>query len=118
MPREWRKYLKERLTAPERICSSCYAGIGGMETDPPPSPLADLRSFLEDLGNEVRIARTLIQDGHPVDLRGLDVQFGLLCAKALDLPTEDGRTLLPDLEGMRSLVDSLIASMNVPAEQD
>jgi hypothetical protein len=89
-----------------------------METDPPPSQLAELRSFLEDLGNEVRIARTLIQDGHAVDLQGLDAQFGLLCAKALDLPTEEGRTLRPDLEGMLSLVDSLIASMHEPAEQD
>jgi hypothetical protein len=87
-----------------------------MGTDPPPSSLAELRSLLEVLGGEVRLARALIRDGHRVDLRGLDVAFGRLCGTALDLPAEQGRRLVPALEGVLSLVDSLIASMHAPPE--
>ena len=69
--------------------------------------LTSLRSFLEDLGNTVAVARTLVQEGHRVDLTGFDVQVGLLCAKALDLPPEEGRLLRPDLVEFLATVDSL-----------
>ena len=74
-------------------------------------PLSSLRSFLEDLGNTISIARTLVQDGHQVDLAGFDLQVGLLCAKALDLPPEQGRSLRPDLEELLSSVDALAACL-------
>ncbi len=73
--------------------------------------LTSLRSFLEDLGNTISIARTLVQDGHRVDLAGFDLQVGLLCAKTLDLPPELGRGLRPDLEELLGSVDALAACL-------
>jgi hypothetical protein len=76
--------------------------------------LTSLRSFIEDLDNAVMIARTLVHEGHRIDLTGLDGQVGLLCAKALDLPPEQGRSVRPKLVGLLSTVDSLIACLTPP----
>jgi hypothetical protein len=77
-------------------------------------PAEQLRSFLEDLENTIAVARTLMEDGHTVDLTGFDRQIGLLCAKALDLPPEQGRlfrdelaALLPQIEALACTLTSL-----------
>ena len=88
-----------------------------MQTGPPTSQLSELRSFLDTLLNEVTVARSLIEADRAVDLTGLDRRFGLLCAKALDLPPEDGRALRPDLIGLLALVDALIANLAAPTER-
>ena len=82
-----------------------------MGNDLTDTPLASLRSFMEDLRNEVVIARNLIETGHTVDLRGLDGQMGLLCAKALDLPPEEGRSLRPPLISLLGVVEALIEAL-------
>ncbi len=74
-------------------------------------PLTSLRSFLEDLSNTISIARTLVRDGHQVDLAGFDRQVGLLCANALDLPPEQGRAVRPDMEELLHSVDALAACL-------
>ncbi len=74
-------------------------------------PLTSLRSFMEDLRNTISIAHTLVRDGHRVDLAGFDLQVGLLCAKALDLPPEQGRAVRPDLEDLLGSVDGLVACL-------
>jgi hypothetical protein len=68
-----------------------------MHTDPGHASLAALRSFLEDLENTAAVAATLLRQGHRIDLTGLDAQVGLLCAKALDLPMQQGRDIRADL---------------------
>jgi hypothetical protein len=50
-----------------------------------------------ELARTLSIARLLIERGRAVDLTGLDRGMGLLCAKALDLPYESGRSLRPFL---------------------
>lgn len=61
----------------------------------------------ESLGRTMCIARTLLEHGRTVDLAGLDRGVGLLCAKALDLPPELGRTLRPNLIALLSELDRL-----------
>ena len=84
------------------------------EPVPAVDPAEQLRSFLEDLENTIAVARTLMEDGHKVDLTGFDRQIGLLCAKALDLPPEQGRlfrdelaALLPQIEALACMLTSL-----------
>ena len=51
----------------------------------------------DGLVRTITIARLLVENGRTVDMAGLDRGVGLLCAKALDLPPEAGRTLRPQL---------------------
>lgn len=82
-----------------------------MAADPQHAPLQALLSFLEDMHNTVTIVRRLVEDGRPVDLAGLDRQIGLLCAKALDLPAEQGRGLRPGLIDLLAEVDTVAAAL-------
>lgn len=84
-----------------------------MRTDPILARVASLRSFLEDLENAAAVATTLVRDGHLIDLDGFDAQVGLLCAKALDLPTEQGRLMRPDLLRLRGRLETLDAALKV-----
>ena len=54
-------------------------------------------SMADGLVRTITIARLLVENGRTVDMAGLDRGVGLLCAKALDLPPEAGRTLRPQL---------------------
>ena len=83
----------------------------GMRNDPSHASLRALRSFLEDLENATAIATTLVRDGHLIDLTDFDAQVGLLCAKALDLPTEQGRLIRPELMRLRERLETLDASL-------
>ena len=57
------------------------------------------------------IARALVRHGRTVQLAGLDNGAGLLCAKALDLPPDSGRTVLADLLELRNEIDQLTAAV-------
>ncbi|MDR3474397.1 MAG: hypothetical protein P4M09_22335 [Devosia sp.] len=69
------------------------------------------------MSNTMVIVHRLIDDGRTVDLTGLDTQIGLLCAKALDLPAEDGRLVRPALISLLDKVDAVSAALaaNAPA---
>jgi hypothetical protein len=73
-----------------------------------------------DLIRLLQMTRALASVGRSVDLTGLDRQVGLLCAKALDLMPEDGRTLRPMLIGLLADLDALSATLavrkDVPAD--
>jgi hypothetical protein len=71
------------------------------------TPLASLRSFMEDLANTITVARTLVDAGNPIDLGGFDQMVGLLCAQTLDLPLEDAKALRDDLIELLAAVDAL-----------
>jgi hypothetical protein len=70
-------------------------------------PLTALLSFLEDMSNTVAIIRRLVENGRAVDLTGLDNRMGLLCAMTLDLPSELGRALRPELIRLLGEVDAV-----------
>ena len=70
----------------------------------------------EGLARTICIARALVENGRPVDLAGLDRGVGLLCAKALDLPAEAGRSVRPSLLTLLGEVDGLTAALRSQAQ--
>jgi hypothetical protein len=83
----------------------------GMKAEEADTQVHALRSYLEDLNNSIVVARTLLERGHAVDLAGFDDLVGLLCAKALDLPPDQGRVVRSDLIGLAAAVDALSAAL-------
>jgi hypothetical protein len=65
----------------------------------------------DGLAAVVCIARVLVEHGRAVDLTGLERGVGLLVAKTLDLPHEQGRSLRPLLVALRDEVDSLATAI-------
>jgi hypothetical protein len=86
-------------------------------TDGPPirTPADAARELADGLGQMLRVAGALIQGGRDVDLAGLEGQVGLLCAKTLDLPAEEGRALRPLLHDLRAGIDTLTAAIATQA---
>ena len=57
----------------------------------PPRRSPSCAAFADGVTQTLGVARGLVEAGRHVDLAGLEDQVGLLCAKALDLPPEEGR---------------------------
>jgi hypothetical protein len=60
-------------------------------------PVAAVRALSDELIKVIEVARALAEAGRAIDLTELDQQIGLLCAKSLDLPPDDGRRIRPRL---------------------
>ena len=75
------------------------------------APLAELRAFADDVTQTLGVARGLVEAGRSVDLVGLEDQIGLLCAKALDLPSTEGRAMRGDLIALLARVESLSVAL-------
>lgn len=71
----------------------------------------DVRASVQQIGCTVEIARRLVAGGKQVDLTGLDGQMGFVCARALNLPPEEGRALRPLLIDLLGAVDALAAEL-------
>ena len=76
-----------------------------------PDDLSLTLAIAEGLRQSLRLARALAGQNRPVDLAGLQDSIGLLCAKALDLLPDEGRTLRIALVGLRMELDQLSATM-------
>lgn len=72
---------------------------------------AAVAGLADSLMGVVGIARALARAGREIDLSGLERQAGLLCAKALDLPPDRGRTIRPKLVLLRDELDALSAAL-------
>ena len=82
------------------------------------SPIDAVRALAEDLSQVVGVAGALVEAGRIVDLSGLESQVGLLCAKTLDLPPEEGRRARPWLVALSGDVETLsraLAARGAPA---
>jgi hypothetical protein len=75
------------------------------------APLMELRAFAVDVTQTLGVARGLVEAGRYVDLVGLEVQIGLLCAKALDLPPAEGRAIRGDLICILMRVEALSVAL-------
>ena len=64
-------------------------------------------ALLQQVASTVVIARELAASGRKVDLEGLDLLTGRLCAHALDLPVEAGASLRPALIELAEKLGSL-----------
>ena len=66
-----------------------------------------VRALSEELTKMVGVARALVEAGRAIDLTGIDGQVGLLCAKSLDLPPDDGRRIRPRLIALFGSMEAL-----------
>jgi hypothetical protein len=82
-----------------------------MHTTATSAPLMELRAFADDVTQTLRVACGLVEAGRYVDLAGLEDQIGLLCAKALDLPPDEGRAIRGELACLLARVDALSAAL-------
>jgi hypothetical protein len=62
---------------------------------------------VEELTRIIGVAHALVDAGRHIELEGLDSQVGLLCAKTLDLPMDDGRRVRPRLIALSGSVMAL-----------
>lgn len=65
-----------------------------------------------NLSHMLRMTQALVAGGRNVDLMGLERQVGLLCAKTLDLPPEEGRTVRPVLINLLADLDTLSSTLS------
>jgi hypothetical protein len=70
-------------------------------------PIGAVRRLAGELTKQVGLACTRAEGGEAIDLRGLDRQVGLLCAKSLDLPPDEGRRVRPRLIALSGLIEAL-----------
>lgn len=82
---------------------------------PPADPTALQQVLAEQVKRVVAIARALAGSGRRVDLSGLDGTVGLLCAKTLDLPPDQGRLARPQLAAILTELDLLGAALRADA---
>jgi hypothetical protein len=71
----------------------------------------ELRAFADGVTQTLGVARGLVEAGRCVDLAGLEDQVGLLCAKALDLPPAEGRSMLAELVATLARVEALSVAL-------
>jgi hypothetical protein len=70
-------------------------------------PIAAVRGLAEELRKTTDLARALAGSGRAIDLTGLDHEVGLLCAKSLDLPPDQGRCVRPRLIALSGAIEAL-----------
>jgi hypothetical protein len=66
-----------------------------------------VRAYAEQLTKLVDLAHALVDSNREVDLTGLECEIGLLCAKSLDLPPDEGRRIRPRLLALFGSVEGL-----------
>jgi hypothetical protein len=74
-----------------------------------------VRLLADELLKIVSIAHELVEAGGTVDLTGLDRRVGLLCAKSLDLPPDDGRGVRPRLIALSGSMEALSRALTARA---
>jgi hypothetical protein len=70
-------------------------------------PIGTAQVMAEALKRTLDMAGALASSGRAVDLTGVGQQVGLLCAKSLDLPPDEGRRMRPELIGLSCRLEAL-----------
>ena len=78
-----------------------------MHDDTSHDAIAAVRALADELTKMVGLACALAESGRTVDLAGLESQVGLLCAKSLDLPPDEGRRVRPRLIALSGSIEAL-----------
>ena len=78
-----------------------------MSTAQPYDAIAAVRALADELTRTVEMACALAEAGRSIDLTGFNDQVGLLCAKSLDLPPDDGRQIRPRLIALSGSIEAL-----------
>lgn len=79
----------------------------------PDTPIERARAGAGALRRTAALARALAEAGRPIDLTGLDGQVGLVCARALDLPPDEGCAMRAELRSLLAEVDALADAMHL-----
>ena len=74
-------------------------------------PEAEVLALSEQTARMIAVAQALVASQRHVDVQGLQDHVGLLCAKALDLPSSKTGFLKLELKRLASGLDLLSASM-------
>ena len=77
------------------------------------SRLDRLLSEASALGGLLEASEALVDAGRQLDIDGLDLRVGRLCAQCLDLEPDEGRALRPGLLALGLQIDRLSARMRV-----
>ena len=79
---------------------------------PPPDRCVAVGEMITSIVATLQIVRSLLTAGRQVDIEGLDRVVGVLCARALDLPPEQGRMVRPNLAILLIELDTLSVALN------
>jgi hypothetical protein len=71
------------------------------------NPTAAVCTLSDELIQSIDCARDAVEHGRAIDLTDFNHQVSLLCAQALDLPSEDGRLVRPSLIALSGELDTL-----------
>jgi hypothetical protein len=92
----------------------CMSTLATSSTPPTPQiantdrgALETVRTLADGLARMLRTARALVGQRRLIDLAGLEADIGVLCARALDLPPEQGRLMRLELLALLSELDLL-----------
>jgi len=77
--------------------------------EPPDLKERRVNELATRVSRSLGVARALAERGRRLDLAGIEDGIGVLCAQTLDLPTRDGRCMLPVLREVLAQLDSLSA---------
>lgn len=77
--------------------------------------MAQIRTTIGDIEQMLAVATALIACGRRVELVGLESSIGRLCAGALDLSPQDGRTFRPALADLLTRINALEAALRQDA---
>ena len=94
-------------------CFTAAVQNGSLPGFPAATPPAanSVDQMADGVGATLRVARSLLQSGRQVDVEGLDRIIGVLCARTLDLPPEQGRIVRPRLAILLRELDALGVAM-------
>jgi hypothetical protein len=80
-----------------------------------PESFEAVSTLAEELTDLVEMARGLVGAGRAVDLAGFDRHVAMLCAKSLDLPTDEGRRVRPRLIALSGQMEALSRALQKAA---
>ena len=78
-------------------------------------PTEAVCALADELMNVLSVATCFLEAGRSIDLTGLNDQVGLLCAKSLDLPPDEGRRVRPRLIVLSGSIEALSRALQKAA---
>ena len=72
-------------------------------------------ALADELMNVLNVTKSSLEAGRSIDLTGLNDMVGLLCAKSLDLPPDDGRRVRPRLIVLSASIEALSRALQKAA---
>jgi hypothetical protein len=78
-------------------------------------PTEAICAFADELTSVLNLAKSFLESGRTIDMTGFTDQVGLLCAKSLDLPPDEGRRIRPRLIVLSGSIEALSRALQKAA---